>query len=610
VPSRIRSPEQSLNYNNEISIETWFNRNDAFLSLNASMECNAAPNITLTVKGFSRDKAYLVIALRPYNPEGISLIDDIKLNREGREWIVNGKRHFYLSEKPWRSILSNYRNGDVYAHIRQGSGKHTKQMQLHCGTGLATGAAVYMVDPGDEKNITVSIPYSGLEEKKCKALSNTHWADIISNAAQLTIPDPHYSFLYNAALRTLILLTPGDVFSGPYTYRRFWFRDAVFILYALLTLNLPDRVERVIGRFPERQRRDGYYLSQEGEWDSNGQVLWLLYQYFTAAGKPPCKEIIKSIRKAVQWIRKKRLSSSRNTIHAGLLPAGFSAEHFGPSDFYYWDGFWAEAGLRSASLLFERSGEERLAKLCIGEANELSSAIWRSIAQSVPYQQTGAIPSSPNRRMDAGAIGSIVCSYPLRLTAPDNEHVLAAAEYLYNNCLFEGAFFQDMIHSGCNPYLTLHLAQVLLRAGDRRFSKLVESVASSASPTGQWPEAIHPKTGGGCMGDGQHGWAAAEWVLMIRNMIIREESDRLIFFSGTPSEWIQEGSILKFGPIRTLFGIVLIEVECKKNKMDFMLTADWHNEQPGIEVVLPSGRKQKPNFRLREKGSMVCEIRL
>lgn len=55
------------------------------------------------------------------------------------------------------------------------------------------------------------------------------------------------------------------------------------------------------------------------------------------------------------------------------------------------------------------------------------------------------------------------------------------------------------------------------------------AVAKLASPMGQWPESIHPRTCGGCMGDGQHVWAAAEWVLMIRNCFIREEKEPIIF---------------------------------------------------------------------------------
>ena len=89
-----------------------------------------------------------------------------------------------------------------------------------------------------------------------------------------------------------------------------------------------------------------------------------------------------------------------------------------------------------------------------------------------------------------------------------------------------------MIHSGMNVYLTLAVAQGLLRAGDTGYRKLLFRAADLASPTGQWPEAIHPQTGGGCMGDGQHGWAAAEWVMMLRNLFVREEGRDLLIGTG------------------------------------------------------------------------------
>ncbi len=118
-----------------------------------------------------------------------------------------------------------------------------------------------------------------------------------------------------------------------------------------------------------------------------------------------------------------------------------------------------------------------------------------------------------------------------------------------------------MTHSGINPYLTLHLAQVLLRAGDPRYFGLMTAVAKLASPTGQWPESIHPLTGGGCMGDGQHVWAAAEWVLMIRNCFVREEGDGLILCSGIPQVWLDKKQTISFGPAPTSFGDIQISIK-------------------------------------------------
>ena len=138
-----------------------------------------------------------------------------------------------------------------------------------------------------------------------------------------------------------------------------------------------------------------------------------------------------------------------------------------------------------------------------------------------------------------------------------------------------------MIHSGVNAYLTLDLAQTLLRAGDPRFADLIRRVAELASPTGQWPEAIHPLTLGGCMGDGQHGWAAAEWVMMIRNCFVREEHDELVLGSGILPEWL-DGE-LHFGPTLTSWGTVTLRVTDSQVTLD----ANWRSQPPRVRIQVP-----------------------
>jgi len=149
-----------------------------------------------------------------------------------------------------------------------------------------------------------------------------------------------------------------------------------------------------------------------------------------------------------------------------------------------------------------------------------------------------------------------------------------------------GGFFQDMIHSGINAYLTLHIAQVLLRRGDSRHFELMRAVADLASPTGQWPEAIHPHTLGGCMGDGQHVWAAAEWVLMLRNCFVREEDGRLILAGGIPEEWLRGERPLRFGPAPTEFGPVELSIAIEDDAAVVAWRGDWHGRAPEIEVRL------------------------
>jgi GH15 family glucan-1,4-alpha-glucosidase len=419
------------------------------------------------------------------------------------------------------------------------------------------------------------------------------WAEALQSAARLEIPDDRMQFLYDAAIRTVTVLSPDLTYPGPYTYKRFWYRDAAFLIHALLNANLCDRAERVLTHFPEKQNPlTGYFHSQEGEWDSNGQAIWAFFRFCQSTGKPLPQDWRDSVKKGVKWIIRKRLSDALPELHAGLFPPGFSAEHLGNIDYYYWDAFWNVAGLHTAAQLFDQREEAELISECRREEDRLLEAVERSLRQSRQHRDFTGIPASPYRRMDSGAIGSIVAGYPLRLLPPQEARLLSTIEFLRDRCFVRGAFFQDMIHSGINAYLSLHIAEVLLRAGDMRFFEIVRVVAELASPTGQWPEAIHPRTSGGCMGDGQHSWAAAEWIVMMRNMFVREESDRLVLGSGIPEAWLAAGQRLAFGPTPTPFGTVSVSIEPCPDALNVVWQADWRNQPPAIDVAVPGYEPQ------------------
>ncbi|HMA67461.1 MAG TPA: hypothetical protein VKO20_06545, partial [Desulfosalsimonadaceae bacterium] len=231
----------------------------------------------------------------------------------------------------------------------------------------------------------------------------------------------------------------------------------------------------------------------------------------------------------------------------------------------------------------------------LAEAGDFEAAIWRSLESVSGEQGRYAIPASPYRRMDAGAVGSMVADYPLQLTAADDARIGRTLEFLLENCFYKGAFFQDMIHSGINIYLTLDIAQTLLRRGDTRFRELIRACADMASPTGQWPEAIHPITGGGCMGDGQHGWAAAEWVMMMRNLFVREEGCRLVLGEGIFPEWLRTGEMIGFGPTPTPWGFVSVDFTAEQRGLWVNLDIEQEKpeRQPEATVLAVPGYQER-----------------
>ena len=108
------------------------------------------------------------------------------------------------------------------------------------------------------------------------------------------------------------------------------------------------------------------------------------------------------------------------------------------------------------------------------------------------------------------------------------------------------AFFQGISHTGLGTYLTLQLAFAELEGGDRRALRRLRWMMDAATSTGTWPEAIHPQLGGGCMGDGHHGWAAADFLSFVRALLVRELDDGLALCSMLPEEWT--GRAWKNGP--------------------------------------------------------------
>jgi hypothetical protein len=189
------------------------------------------------------------------------------------------------------------------------------------------------------------------------------------------------------------------------------------------------------------------------------------------------------------------------------------------------------------------------------EADRFAAAMWDDLGRSLELTAerlgTIAVPAGPRRRVDSGAIGSLVACTPLDLLPPDDPRIAATADVIRQRFMLDTApdmppgggraFFQGISHTGLGTYLTLQLAAVELRAGDRRCLDRLAWMLDAATPTWTWPEAIHPRLEGGCMGDGHHGWAAAELLTFVRDLLVREVAGGVALASLVPDGWYGQG---------------------------------------------------------------------
>ncbi len=571
------------------------------------------PNVLLSSLQYryeGKHQAWLVLGIRPFNPEGPASLARIRYTPGdaalgGGIVELNGLRELKLLTTPDRVLLSNLAQGDAYYH-------GSELRHIDCDMGVATAALLFPLDRNtkgevafiarsyereilsstDEQLIRTLLQDSGTVKRKraAKLRENLKYMSEyrvrrktkrLKNLDTAAVFDPHGSVILKTATvssgigRTvrrweglldrgaafqcarnswteaaqvfsghlLSLQTGTSITPGVFTYRLFWFRDAAFMLSSLLAWNFVEETDRVIHTYSNRIDRRGFFRSQEGEWDSNGQALWTLAEYARHTGAHKfLRKIFPLMVKGSDWILRKR----REGYEHRLMPSGFSAEHLGPADFYYWDNLWSIGGLERTVEIARRFGETKTASRLAEGLEYYRKDILELSAED--RRRLGILPAAPGRGIDGGIIGSVCLLYPLELKLFPEDEVRRTIETIYTHFFPEGLFYQPVIHSGYNIYLSIQVAQCFFRLGNiDRAREILKTVLRRRTDLWTYPEAVHPRTGGGVMGDGYHGWAFAEILMLLRVFAAYRRDTTLEIFSGLRKRELFGGP-LKFGP--------------------------------------------------------------
>jgi hypothetical protein len=496
------------------------------------------------------------LAVRPFNPEGVALIHTLTFDQDRNAMVINNDSAVHSSRVPSRVLFGNLEIGDT-AWMFEGSVRTGLAQTIECPAGLANGVMEFFVALGPHEQWECDF-WCDLEPGDKAPLPSIeqvaeHWQELMSDGLHCRVPDDRITNVLAASHASLLMTIDDTVVTpGPATYHYFWFRDAAYILLALDCLGHGSMTRKVVSNYPALQDSTGMFRSQQGEWDSTGQAIWSMWHHALLTHDPEIlKQHFTPLWRGVRWIDSKRERECTHSRKTGLMPRGLSAEHLGLADVYFWDTFWSLAGLeafvRICEVLSKPDEELRTRAL----ASIMRADLDRSISETMLKEGIDVIPAGPNRRADAGMVGSIAAWYPLQLFSPDHAAMRATVTAIESQRFIQGLFYQPIVHSGLNAYLSLQVAQALLFAGDtNQFWKILQDVTAKASPTYCFPEAIHPSTGGGSMGDGHHAWASAEVVLALRNAFVMERwphTDRrhsLILLGGIPPGLLSSGKEL------------------------------------------------------------------
>ena len=525
----------------------------------------------------------LAIAIRPANPEGIAPIFDLERGDDGW-WLVNGEPFLYLPHAGDEHCLSTWRTGEVYAMVggmlrdeRQRPSIGSGGSSVNCEAGLAMGCEVYRTNlsPGETFKRTV---YASADKSLGDVLRRSSatrlvagvkadWEGVVRAGSRIELPV--HDRLFRVCRTTVLSLCDGDsITAGPLTYHDFWYRDAAYMLSALTRVGHARRALQVQRAWPSMQERSGAWLSQAREWDGSGQAIWSIMDTYRHTGDGVfLRQMYPSISKAARWICR--------TQKDGMMPSGWSAEHLGPADSYFWDALWCCAGLRDAAEAAERVGRRRDAREWLSRHGDVLELLRMRMGD-------GPVPAAPGRSMDSAAISVLAAVWPLGLFSAGEQSMRRTVTWLREHCMHEGGLFHDVVHSGVNAYLTCHLAQARLLDGDSSAVQHLDYLAEHATATGCWPEAFHPQRGG-VMGDGDHGWAAADFISLCRNLVVYEEGGVLHLFRATDRRWFNGLTIMEDVPTR--FGAIDLRAEAG----ELRLVGRWRERPKRIVWHKPAG---------------------
>jgi hypothetical protein len=573
--------------------------------------------VTVINNGTLPGRLAVCVAVRPFNPEGVSPIHRIEYH-PSRQIVVDQYLGVVFAEEPRVVFCSNSEQGDVVNLLREQNlerwneedGTIREKQAISCAVGLAHAVTVFPLKlaSGERRSIHYSTALGTKEELRLLPSKSTwrvsfesrlerqqiHWAKERSLGAQISLADKSLQKIFDANVLALLQLHDGEFISpGPYLYHYFWFRDAAPMLYALDRLGFHKRVRQVIDGFPKRQMSDGFFRGPDGEWDSNGEALWVVEQHAKLTHSYSwMKHSFPSFQRATEWIlKKKRTSKDTATTHRGLLPPSLSAEHFGTVDQYYWDSFWGLAGIRSAARLAHMVHQEELAARWEREAETFAGDIHRSLEKIAACLGNELIPASPSRSFDESAIGFVCGIYPLALEDVYPTAFKTTLDEFTNRYVDEKGFYHPIIHSGYNAYLTLQLAHAYLLQNDpTRAWHIANTIFRQCISPYSLPEAIHPKTGGGAMGDGHHGWAAAEIVSFLLDCLVREQGSVLYIFKGILPGMLPWGTDSSIQRVATSFGAIGCSLKyetAKKALCTIMIEPISEKKPEEIEITFP-----------------------
>ncbi len=453
--------------------------------------------------------------------------------------------------------------------------------------GSAIGVARYTFFP-----VAASETYDQADPQLWLQRTEAYWQSAIDRAAKIEVPCRKATeALLAAHVCQMIANDHGEVHGGEGFYDVFYIRDGAYQVMELEEAGLMDAAAKAIERYLVRQRDDGRFESQAGQFDANGQAVWTLWQYYKITGDRQFLErVYPAMLRAAQWTMQARRTTAEP--FTGVLPVA-------PADGeFLWDGknhivgydFWNLRGMLcvadAARILGKNDDESNLLEEAAAYRKDID-AVWK---------RTGLQHFPPSWEGAGTHWGNTETLWPTELFERDDPGVAALSQFVRHE--FAGGFIEGTIQwkgggnvQAIHPYMSAYTTMTdLIRGKDEQVVQdfywyLLHSTAAHAFPEGiyykrrtAWSDTIPHVTG------------ACNYAIMLRHMLVHEAGDELHLLSAVPDWWLEPGQDIRLERLPTHFGEMNLLVRGTPQGVEIALDPPKRSPPRRIVLTLPTSR--------------------
>ncbi len=522
-------------------------------------------------------------------------------NVQGDAFLRDGRAFYLFPHSPMPKLSMT-----LHSHYNRVQSMDTRVLDVQPTTPTMVAAFTVVLAPGEDKTFDFKMPLLPVKadtpefaEAAAADFDQEHastvamWQKTLDRGMKIELPETKVADTFAASLvYDLLALNniDGETVQtvNDFQYHRFYLRDAADFVRMYDATGYSDIAAHVLLFFPSRQQPDGNFLSQPGQYDGWGEALWAFGEHYRRTHDLAfANSMYPHVLRAVDW-----LVQARATDPFHIMPKSDVRDNEYVAAHLTGYNFLALGGLRSAIELAKATGHDADAQRFQQEYDDYHRQFF-ALLDKVTRANGGAIPPALDAAGWAGTDwGNLLSVTPVQLLDPHDPRVTATL-------LRSQMHYQEGITTYTEPddgqflhhYLTIKntLTELVRDDQQQAIRDLYAELLHTSSTHAGFEYAIRPWGSRDFEGNlAPHGWFAADYRNLLRNMMLREDGDTLHLLSAVSPEWIGSGKAIRVERAPSTFGTTDFTLRMTSETSAVLeLKNTWQNAPRAVVLHLP-----------------------